>query len=246
MRTAAIRASGVGKRFRLRINRRSVLAAAQDLVAGVEQARELWVLRDLSVEIARGARVALVGGNGCGKTTLLRLIAGIYRPTRGRLEVRVEPRILFRSYVGFTPELPVVDNVFLFAAVHGIERQLARARLRAILEFGELESKALVPLKNLSVGQVRRLALSTFCESTGDLLILDEALDNIDAAFRSRVIDRFHRLLTPSRTLLMTSHDPELLQEFCEHGLWIEDGRIALYDRLEPVLSAYSRGTTGP
>lgn len=238
-----IRGQEISKRFRLRANRRSALALARELVAGLEQARELWVLRQATFEIARGERVAVVGRNGCGKTTLLRLVAGIYRPTAGELEIAVEPRILFRSYVGFTPELPVVDNVFLFAAVHGIDRQLIVRRLRAILEFSELDTMAFVPLKNLSIGQVRRLALSTFCESTGDLLILDEALDNVDSSFRKRVIDRFHGMLRHDRTLLMTSHDPELLKEFCDQAIWIDRGRIARQDRLDRVLEAYGQAT---
>jgi ABC-type polysaccharide/polyol phosphate transport system ATPase subunit len=185
--------------------------------------------------------VAVVGRNGCGKTTLLRLVAGIYQPTSGELTVLGKPRILFRSYVGFAPELPVVDNVFLFGAVHGIERHVLVEHLRAILEFSELEPLAFLPLKNLSVGQVRRLALTTFVESTSQFIILDEALDNVDADFKRRVMERLRDRLNPEKTLLMTSHDADLLTYFCNQAIWIDQAAVRMQGSVAEVMAAYAK-----
>ncbi len=236
-----IRAEALSKRFALRTRRRPVLAALREALSGLDPQRELWALADASFGIDRGERVAVIGANGCGKTTLLRLIAGIFRPTRGSLTVRAEPRVLFRSGVGLTPELSVVDNILLFGAVHGIDRGTLIAKLRWILEFSELETMAYAPLKSLSLGQVRRLALSTFLEGRGDLLILDEGLDNVDEAFRRRVVERLQGAVRGDTTFLMTSHDPELLRELCGKGLWLEAGRLRQAGDLDSVLSAYQR-----
>ena len=233
-------AQGLGKRFRIRVVRRSPLATLREGFSGTATHRDLWVLRDVSLRLERGDRLAVIGGNGCGKTTLLRMMAGIYRPSRGHLVIHGEPRILFRSGIGFTPELSVIDNAFLFGAVHGIERSVLRGQVEAALEFSELRELAHGPLKNLSVGQLRRLALSVFAESRGNFLMLDEALDNVDLEFRRRFEARFAQLLDPGKTFVMTSHDSDLLARFCRTAIWLADGTVHMAGPVEEVLRCYS------
>ncbi len=242
MREALALAAGIGKVFRIRTARGSPMTAVRDALRGRPVHRDLWVLRDLSLRVDRGDRLAIIGRNGCGNTTLLRLLAGIYRPSCGDLVVSAEPRILFRSYVGFTPDLPVIDNVFLFGAMHGVEQSLLRSEIEAVLEFSDLQGLAYGPLKNLSVGQIRRLALSIFSTCTNGFLMLDEALDHVDREFRRRLEKRLGQVLTPDKTLLMTSHDPDLLARLCSKAIWLANGSVHMVGEVDRVLRCYHDG----
>lgn len=237
----AVRAQNLGKCFLVLRSRRTSLRAVRALLAGQSLRRELWVLRDLSFEIPRGAKLALLGRNGCGKTTLLRLLAGILEPTHGRVEVAARPRPLFRAEVGFISDLSVTENVFLFGAVHGIPRATLARRLPALLEATGLGLLRHVPLKDLSTGQIQRLALAVFAESEADLVILDEVIGNVDQGFFRAADDYFRRLCKSPRTVVMTSHDTAFLRAYCSSALWLEDGRVRLHGDFETVLHEYER-----
>jgi ABC-type polysaccharide/polyol phosphate transport system ATPase subunit len=237
--TAAVRCERLGKRFLVLRSQRTALRALRAFIGGEPLRREMWVLRDLSFEIARGEKLALLGRNGSGKTTLLRLVAGILEPTCGRITVRGNPRPLFSAEVGFMSELSVVENVFLFGAVHGMDRRALGPRLPEILKTTGLEALAHVPMKDLSTGQVQRLALAVFAESDSDLVILDEVIGNVDHGFL-RAADRYFSALAAStRTLIMTSHDTSFLRAYCSSALWIEDGAVRLHGPFESVVREY-------
>jgi homopolymeric O-antigen transport system ATP-binding protein len=237
----AARAEHLGKRFHVLRSERTVLRALRALARGDSLRRELWVLADVSFEIARGAKLALVGRNGSGKTTLLRLLSEIYAPTRGRLEVADRPRSLFSCSVGFATELSVSDNVTLFGAVHGVRRARLLERRHDILERAGLETLAHVPLKDLSTGQVQRLALTVFAETDAEFVILDEVIGNVDTGFL-READRFFRALARSRkTVIMTSHDASFLGEYCDQALWIDGGRVRAHGTFREVMADYER-----
>lgn len=237
--TAAVRCERLGKRFLILRSERTALRAVRSLIGGEPLRREMWVLRELSLEIPRGAKVALLGRNGSGKTTLLRIVAGILEPTCGRIAVRGVPRPLFSAEVGFMIELSVVENVFLFGAVHGMDRRALRPRLPEILRTTGLEALAHVPLKDLSTGQIQRLALAVFAESDSDLVILDEVIGNVDHGFL-RAADRYFRALAASdRTVIMTSHDTSFLRAYCSSALWIESGSVRMHGPFEPVVREY-------
>src|SRR5207248_11231471 len=136
--------------------------------------REHWVLKDVTFEINSGEKVALVGRNGSGKTTLLRILVRIYRKSSGTLLVTGDPRPLFALPAGMWHELSVVDNIYLFGALHGISRSILAPLERSLLERTELVHLAHNPLRDLSDGQVQRLALAVFSESSSEFLILDE------------------------------------------------------------------------
>ncbi|HZR83953.1 MAG TPA: ATP-binding cassette domain-containing protein [Candidatus Binatia bacterium] len=242
----AARAEHLAKRFHVLRAERTALRALRALLRGESLRRELWVLKDVSFEIARGAKVALVGRNGSGKTTLLRLLSGIYAPTAGRLEVADRPRPLFSCGVGFASELSVSENVLLFGTVHGIRRHRLRERRRDILARADLAPLAHVPVKDLSTGQVQRLALAVFAEAEAEFVILDEVIGNVDAGFL-READRFFRALVDSpRTVLMTSHDASFLRAYCDEAMWIDGGAIRLHGRFDAVLREYERSFGEP
>lgn len=240
-RAAAARADGLGKRFHVLRSERTTLRALRAAMSGEPLRRDLWALRDVSFEIARGAKLAIVGKNGSGKTTLLRLLAGIYAPTCGALTVASRPRPLFSCKVGFARDLSVAENVVLFGVVHGIRRARLLAERDAILARAGLEELAHAPLKDLSTGQVQRLALTVFAETDADFVVLDEVIGNVDAGFLRQADAFFRALSTSSRTVIMTSHDAAFLAEYCEDAMWIDDGRVRLHGRFDAVLREYER-----
>lgn len=233
MSEAIVDARGLGKRFP-RPGARPRLP-----FPGARAGRRLWLFRDVSFQLARGDSVALVGRNGCGKTTLLRLLTGIYRPDEGSLRVAADPRVLFRSSVGLADELTVRDNALLFGAVHGVPRARIRGRVDAILERAELTHLRDAPLKHLSMGQVRRLALEVFLEGDVGFLVLDEALDHLDEAHHGQVEARIRELVAGGTTLIMTSHRRDLLLRLCSRALWIDRGALAGDGDIRSVLAAY-------
>lgn len=239
MSTTCVRLEHVGKRFMVPRTQRTALRAVRSIVRGEPLRRELWVLEDVSFELQTGTRLALIGRNGCGKTTLLRLLSGILAPTVGVLEVPSAPRPLFSTTVGFSNELSVADNVYLFGAVHGMTRRTLGPRQDEIIARAGIEHLMHAPLKDLSVGQIQRLALSVFAETSGRFLIFDEVLGNVDRGFARTAAAFFRRLAESGRTIVMTSHDAGFLRAYCERAIWIERGRVHRDGPFDAVMQEY-------
>jgi ABC-2 type transport system ATP-binding protein/lipopolysaccharide transport system ATP-binding protein len=234
-----VRVERVGKRFQIPRTQRTTLRAVRAMMRGEPLRRELWVLEDVSFEITTGTCTALIGRNGSGKTTLLRLLSGIIEPTTGVLEVRHAPRPLFSTSVGFVKELSVADNVYLFGAVHGMRRAQLAPRHGQIVRRAGIEHLTHAPLKDLSMGQVQRLALSIFAETQDRFLVFDEVLGNVDRGWARRA-DRFFRGLVESgRTVVMTSHDAEFLRAYCPRAIWIDAGRVRRDGPFAEVMREY-------
>jgi ABC-type polysaccharide/polyol phosphate transport system ATPase subunit len=241
----AVRLEHVGKRFLVPRTQRTALRALRAIVRGEPLRHELWALEDVSFSLPVGSRIALIGRNGCGKTTLLRLLSGILMPTMGVLEVASKPRALFSTTVGFSAELSVADNVYLFGAIHGMTRSALLPRHEEIIARAGIAHLTHSYLKDLSVGQIQRLGLSVFAETDGRFLIFDEVLGNVDRGF-ARTTDAFFRSLADSgRTIVMTSHDPAFLRAHCERAIWIDGGRVREDGPFDAVMRGYERSFDG-
>jgi len=234
-----VRLEHVGKRFLVPRAQRTALRVLRALVRGDSLREEFWALRDVSFELPVGGHVALIGRNGSGKTTLLRLLAGILAPTIGTLDVASRPRALFSTSIGFSNELSAADNVFLFGAVHGMTRPSLTHRLEAIIQRAGLDELRHAPLKDLSMGQMQRLALSVFAETPERFLVFDEVLGNVDRGYARTADAYFRRLAAEGRTVVMTSHDPAFLRPYCERAIWIEKGRVHRDGPFDPVMREY-------
>jgi ABC-type polysaccharide/polyol phosphate transport system ATPase subunit len=240
-----LRAEDLSKRFMLVTRHRSVLRVLRAWAGGQPLVREHWVLRNLSFEIRQGEKVALLGRNGAGKSTLLRILAGIYASTSGTLTLGAVPQALFSTGVGFERELTVLDNVYLFGAVHGLSRLALRRRSEAILKMAEIEHLAYARLRDLSVGQVQRLAFSVFIQNESPFLIFDEALGNVDLTFARKGHAYFEALARSDKTLLMTSHDMDFLRRCCQRAVWLEGGSVRLDGPFDEVAAAYEHTLDG-
>lgn len=238
-----LHARGMSKRFLLLRQEQSVFRTLAAMAGGEPLRREFWALRDIDLPMARGERVALIGRNGSGKTTFLRLACGIYAPTAGSLTVSLRPRALFRFWTGFNGDLTVVDNIYLFGAVHGIGRRHLSGKLEGILEHAGLCDLRFSFLKNLSSGQLQKLALEVFWEGEGELMIFDESLAFVDRAFAERSEARFNALAAQGTSMLVASHDMEFVRRHCTRAVWLEEGRIRMDDTAERTVEAYERHT---
>ncbi len=229
------------KHFRVVRRHRTAVRAMRALLRPEERFAERTVLHGLDFDVATGDRVALVGSNGSGKTTLLRILSGIYRPSGGQITLGQSARPLFSYSIGLAGELSVEENVYLFGALHEMDRPYLDPRLDRVIERAGLQSHRHTQLKQLSAGQRQRLALSVFFESPAELVIFDEALANVDQGFLQECDRYFLDLSDSKRTLLLTSHDPSLLSRYCRTALWLDDGRIRHSGPVDEVLAAYGR-----
>lgn len=241
MNNICVKLEGVSKRFFVLKRRHTLLSTARALIKHEGLKRELWVLRDVSFEIANGEKVALIGKNGSGKTTLLRILTGIYDKTAGDLKVKSPPMALFRLLIGLNGLLPVVDNIYLIGALYGIHRDILKDKEDEILKIAGLKHLEFSPLKMLSVGQQHRLALSVFFQAKNDFFIFDESTAFVDLEFVHICDEYFKKLFSSETTVIMTSHDEVLLKKYCDTAIWLDEGRICMRGPSGDVIDAYSK-----
>ncbi|GAB3575707.1 ABC transporter ATP-binding protein [Amycolatopsis endophytica] len=196
-------------------------------------------LQDISLSLREGDRVGLVGHNGAGKSTLLRLLSGIYEPTRGlaRVEGKVAP--VFDLGVGMDPEISGFENIMIRGLFLGMTRKQMEKRVDDIAEFTELGDYLAMPLRTYSTGMRVRLALGVVTTIDPEILILDEGIGAVDAAFLNKARDRLVDLVNRSGMLVFASHADDLLLELCTTAIWMDEGRMKMRGGLREVLTAY-------
>ncbi len=201
--------------------------------------RDFWALEDVSLEVATGEAVGIIGRNGAGKTTLLQIIAGVLQPTRG--DVLVEGRVtaLLELGSGFNPEYTGRENILLSGQILGFSEAEMRRRMDVIVRFAELEGFVDQPVKTYSTGMLMRLAFASAIHVDPDVLIVDEALSVGDVYFQRKSLDRMEYFRKAGKTVLFVSHDPALVQRFCTRALWLEHGRVAMSGKAKDVVTSY-------
>ncbi|MGC8739887.1 MAG: ABC transporter ATP-binding protein [Candidatus Sumerlaeaceae bacterium] len=184
------------------------------------------VLRNISFEIPPGESVALLGVNGCGKTTLLRLVCGVTHPTSGKVIVNGRAGGLIELTAGFHEELSGLENIFLNGTLLGLTRKEIRQRLEAILDFAELGEFIHTPVKHYSWGMMLRLGFSIAVHAELDVLVVDEALAVGDGYFQWKCLQRIDEFKRAGKTLFFVSHVPAQAESVCRRAIWIHDGTI--------------------
>jgi len=236
----AIEVSGLGVRFRRnRRGRRSF----KDLFAGANRRarpNEFWALRDVSFTVAPGESIGVVGRNGQGKSTLLKLVAGVMLPDEGSVQVNGGVAPLIEITGGFVGDLTVRENVRLTAGLHGMARAEVARRFDDIIDFAEIADFVDTPYKHLSNGMKVRLAFSVVSQLDEPVLLVDEVLAVGDKAFREKCYARIDELLADGRTLFFVSHNERDLRRFCTRGLYLDKGRLAMDASLREVLERYN------
>jgi len=220
----------------------SLKRAALDLLLRRESrapSSEFWALSNITLKIAAGDRVGVVGGNGAGKSTLLRLLAKIYPPTAGQVEIRGSVAPLIEMGAGFNPELSGHDNIILNGAMLGFSRSQMLTKVDPIHEFTGLREFAEMPLKYYSSGMYMRLAFAIATEVSPDILLIDESLGVGDAAFQEKAKNRIRSLLDRTRVVVLVSHDLDTVRQLCTRGLWIQQGRLVADGPIDRIVDLY-------
>ena len=243
--TTVVEAQGVSKQFLLRHNA-SVELKVRFL--GLlsprhrQSVEEFWAVRNVSLRIARGEAVGLVGRNGSGKSTFLKLVAAIHRPTTGRVLVARRARIssMIELGVGFHPELTGRENVFLSASIHGLSRADIDRIYERIVEYSGLEHFIDVPLKNYSSGMHIRLGFAIAANLDPDVLLLDEIFAVGDADFQQRCSATIERFIAEGKTIVFVSHAPSAVRAICRRVCVLEHGQLLFDGGVEAGLGFYS------
>src|SRR5947208_2173875 len=193
-------------------------------------------LHDVTLTLREGDRVGLVGHNGAGKSTLLRLLAGIYEPTRGSSRIQGKIAPVFDLGVGMDPEISGVENIIIRGLFLGMTAKEMEKRVDDIAEFTELGDYLQMPLRTYSTGMRVRLALGVVTSIDPEILILDEGIGAVDAAFLEKSKRRLSELVDRAGLLVFASHSDEFLRELCDTAIWMEHGQIKQQGDLEEVL----------
>lgn len=235
---AAVEVQGVGKRFRRSRDRRSTLKEV--LVRGrSRQVDDFWALRDVSVEIPKGAVYGLVGHNGSGKSTLLKVMAGIYRPTEGAIKVDGRLAALIELGAGFHPDLTGRENIRLNGSILGLPRKEISAAIGEIIEFSGLSDFIDEPVKNYSSGMYVRLGFSVAVHMRPDVLLVDEVIAVGDEDFQRKCFDHLYALRRAGRTIVIVSHATTLLASLCDEVAWLDHGQLRSRGAAAEVIDSY-------
>jgi lipopolysaccharide transport system ATP-binding protein len=196
-------------------------------------------LTDISFTLQRGEALGIIGLNGSGKSTLLQIIAGVLPPTSGTVAVNGRVAALLELGSGFNPELTGRENVVVNGTILGLSAQQLRERMDDIIAFADIGAYIDEPVKTYSSGMGLRLAFAVQVHTDPDILIVDEALAVGDAAFQGKAMARIEEILARGTTLLFVGHDLNALRAFCQRGIMLERGRMAMQGAPEEVIEEY-------
>lgn len=188
--------------------------------------QEFYALKNISFQVKRGEAVALIGKNGSGKSTMLKILAGVMYPTSGHVSVRGVVAPLIELGAGFDMELTARENIYLNGAILGFDRKSMDQHMEEIIGFSDLENFIDVPLKNFSSGMVARLGFAIVTIIQADILIVDEVLAVGDFKFQEKCKAKIAELLAKGATLLFVSHSADQVKELCTKAIWLDHGKI--------------------
>jgi len=201
--------------------------------------RLLWALQDVSFSVEQGEAVGIIGSNGSGKTTCLRVLARILQPTKGHVRVQGRVSALLELGTGFHPELTGRENVYLYGSILGLTRREIDRRFDEIVSFAEIERFIDVPVKLYSSGMYVRLGFATAIHVDANILLLDEVLAVGDQSFQKKCLERIQQLADSGVTIVYVSHDLESVRNLCPRALWFKRSRLCEDGPSDQVISSY-------
>lgn len=239
-----IEVKNVSMRFRLANDRVSgIKEYVIQRLSGKLKYTEFEALKDVSFTVNKGEVVGLIGHNGAGKSTILKVISGILRPSEGSVTVRGNIVPMLELGSGFDMDLTGRENIFLNGAVLGYSEEFLNKKYRQIVEFSELSEEFLsMPLRNYSSGMLSRLAFSIATVVEPEILIVDEILSVGDMDFQQKSSDRMMELMSGGTTVLLVSHSMETIKSLCNKVLWIEHGQIKDFGDSNIICAQYEAG----
>ena len=211
------------------------------LLKGKLMFNEFYALKNVSFSVDRGEAVALIGRNGSGKSTMLKVIAGVMYPSQGSCTVRGSIAPMIELGAGFDMDLTARENIYLNGAVLGFDRDYMNEHFESIIEFSELRDFIDVPVKNFSSGMIARLGFSIATEVKADLLVVDEVLAVGDFMFQQKCMKRLEGMLADGSTLLFVSHASDTVRSLCGRAVWLDHGVKRADGPSDEVCTAYEQ-----
>ena len=242
MSESIIKVNNVSMRFNLA--REKVDSLKEYLIKALKgklQFDEFWALEDVSFEVNKGESVGLIGLNGSGKSTMLKIIARVLKPTKGSVEVNGSVAPLIELGAGFDFDLTGMENIYLNGALLGRSRKMMDEVLEDIIEFSELRDFMDVPMKNYSSGMLSRLAFAIATSGKADILIVDEVLAVGDFRFQQKCMERIRKMMAEGTTVLFVSHSIEQVEELCDRVVWLKSGHLNMQGDAGEVCAVYKQ-----
>ena len=239
----AITVDGISKRFRIPTEKKfTIFDNLVGLLRGGAYAYEDFLaLQNVSFSVQRGETFGVIGPNGCGKSTLLKVLAGVLYPDSGSFRVHGRIAPFLELGVRFQEELTARDNVYLYGAIMGLTKKDIDRRYEGIMNFAELKRFENMKLINFSSGMYVRLAFATAIQTDPDVLLVDEVLAVGDEAFQQKCSQKIDQIRSSGKTILLVSHDLEMVEELCERCLLMNGGKIVFLGETESALDEYKR-----
>jgi ABC-type polysaccharide/polyol phosphate transport system ATPase subunit len=233
----------VSKKYNIRANGDSPKRWYGRGFARIKRPGQMWALRNVSFQVNEGEALGIVGHNGAGKTTILKILSGITTPTAGEITIRGRLVALVEVSSGFHPELTGIENVYLHGAMLGMRRSEIRRKLDSIIEFSGVGRYIEVPVKRYSSGMFVRLGFAIAAHLDPDILLLDEVLAVGDAAFQAKCLERIAELRKDGRTMVFISHDLAAVYRLCDRALLLSHGCILSDGPPRQVIDEYQQMT---
>jgi len=202
---------------------------------------EFEALKNVSFEVGKGEVVGLIGHNGAGKSTMLKIISRIMKPTEGTVVVRGNVVPMLELGSGFDHDMTGRENIFLNGAILGYSEEFLKSKIQEIIDFSELAAFIDIPIRNYSSGMLARLAFSVASAVNPEILIVDEILGVGDADFQQKSQNRMMEMMGGGTTVLMVSHDINQIRQMCDRVVWIEKGQIIKVGKAEEICDEYSQ-----
>lgn len=235
-----IRVENVSMRFRMANDRvTSIKEMVTKMLKRQVEYKDFWALKNVSFDVKRGEVIGLIGRNGAGKSTILKIISGILKPTEGSVYRGggIVPMLELGS--GFDYDLTGKENIYLNGAVLGYSKEFLESRYNDILEFSELGEFINTPIRNYSSGMLMRLAFSIATVVNPEILIVDEILSVGDENFQKKSHARMMELMAGGTTVLYVSHNLDQIREMCNRVVWLENHTVKMFDDVKEVCDAY-------
>jgi ABC-type polysaccharide/polyol phosphate transport system ATPase subunit len=201
--------------------------------------REFWALQDISFEVKCGEALGIIGHNGAGKSTALKILSRIMRPTTGQMTVNGRLSALIEVGAGFHSDLTGLENIYLHGTILGMTKREIQSKLDQIVAFSGIEEFIDTPVKRYSSGMYARLGFSIAAHVNPDVMIIDEVLSVGDFAFQQRCIDRIREVIKTGTTVLFVSHDLKAVTEICPQTMLLEHGKVLALDQTHVVARKY-------
>lgn len=255
MSDIAIRVENLSKKYRIGANQARYHTLRESIMNGVSTSLErlkgnqpqeeniIWALKDINFEVKHGEVLGIIGRNGAGKSTLLKILSRITKPTTGRFELNGRVGSLLEVGTGFHPELTGRENIFLSGAILGMKRKEINRKFDEIVDFAEIEKFLDTPVKHYSSGMYMRLAFSVAAHLEPEILLVDEVLAVGDAEFQKKCLGKMGDVAGEGRTVLFVSHNMGAIENICNKGLFLQNGRIILVSSQTKAINEYLKTT---